>query len=80
MPELAVADGGVNPVSGLPTDTICIRRKSSARQSGGFVGTTLSFSKGEEGRRFFGRQTVYHHEAQVAFPYAKAVGEPYKLV
>lgn len=81
VPELAVADDGVNVRFRIADGYYMYQAKIVGKTDPADLLGQPSFSKGEEKEdEFFGRQTVYHHEAQVAFPYAKAVGEPYKLV
>lgn len=81
VPELTVADDGVNVRFRIADGYYMYQAKIVGKTDPADLLGQPSFSKGEEKEdEFFGRQTVYHHEAQVAFPYAKAVGEPYKLV
>ena len=81
VPQVSVADDGVNVRFKIADGYYMYQAKIIAQTDpAGLLGQP-SFGKGEEKEdEFFGKQTVFHQEALVSFPYTKPVGKPYKLV
>ena len=81
VPQVSVADDGVNVRFKIADGYYMYQAKIIAQTNpAGLLGQP-SFGKGEEKEdEFFGKQTVFHQEALVSFPYTKPVGKPYKLV
>ncbi|OSI09777.1 protein-disulfide reductase DsbD [Neisseria zoodegmatis] len=72
VPQVNVTDQGINVQFAVAEGYYLYQSKISAETSPEGLLADAQFSKGEEKEdEFFGKQTVYHHAAQVNWPYAK---------